>query len=361
MTFAGRLEAMVIDGELGAALRRFGRERGATLFMTMFTAFATLLHRYSGQEDIVIGVGMANRQRPETENLLGMMINTCLMRVRMHDDPAFEALLERVKDKCLGMYAHQDMPFEKLVDHLHVERSLGRMPLCQVLFTFLDTPMPALEMPGLSFEVLDAHNQTAKFDLNIVLQVPAEQRTGTGTTGAGGEIILHTEYNADVFDAETVRTMLGHFRTIMTDALADPGRTAGSFLPGLQLPRVVPALESGPSEGEAAVTLDLPDAVSETAYVAPRTPVEARLAAIWSDCLQVDQVGVDDEFFDLGGHSLLATQVMSRVQQEFQLEIPLRRLFEAPTVAELAVVLVEAQAALVDDSELASLVAELEN
>jgi acyl carrier protein len=110
----------------------------------------------------------------------------------------------------------------------------------------------------------------------------------------------------------------------------------------------------------ATIALDMPDAAWEHEYIAPRTPVEAKLAAIWSDCLQVDQVGVDDEFFDLGGHSLLANQVMSRVQQEFQVEIPLRRLFEAPTVAELALVLVEAQSALVDGSELASIVAELE-
>ena len=230
--------------------------------------------------------------------------------------------------------------------------------------------MPALNIPGLTFEVIDAHNQTAKFDLNIVVQPRAEQRTGAVSAALNGEIAVLTEYNADVFKAETVRRMLDNFRAILVAAITEPDRPVGAFLPGLGEVRADVARQPesaaewntplGARETDGTDLLDMPESYWETEYVAPRTPIEAKLAEIWSECLQIDQVGVADEFFDLGGHSLLANQMMSRVQQEFNVEIPLRGLFEAPTVAELALVVVEAQAGQLDGDELAAFVAELE-
>ncbi len=238
LTFTGDQEILVIDGELGGALRRFSREHGATLFMTMFSAFATLLYRYSGQDDILVGVGVANRRRPEAEHLLGMLINTILVRARMAGDPSFAGLVERVRERCLRAYAHQDMPFEKLVQALRPKRSLAHMPLCQVLFTFLDTPMPRLELPGLTLEPVGVHNRTAKFDLNVVVQPHAEQHT-PGALGAepDGRITVLWEYNADVFDAATVRRMLDDFTAVLAAAVGDPQRPLDGFLAELGEPR----------------------------------------------------------------------------------------------------------------------------
>ena len=219
LTLAGDMEILVIDGELGRSLLQFGHERGATLFMTMFSAFATLLYRYSGQDDILVGVGIANRQRPEAENLLGMMINTVLIRAQMSGDMSFAGLLDDIRETCLGVYTHQDLPFGKLVEALRPERNLGRMPLCQVMFTFLDTPMPRLEIPGLSFEVIHAHNKTAKFDLNVVVQPHGDHR-----------ITVLMEYNADVFDSARVRRTLAHFNEVLSAAVDVPGRPLGKFL-----------------------------------------------------------------------------------------------------------------------------------
>jgi amino acid adenylation domain-containing protein len=235
LTFAGGLETLVIDGELGTTLRRFSRERGATLFMTMFSAFTTLLYRHSGQEDILVGVGMANRRRPEAENLLGMLINTVVVRARMSGEPGFAELVERVRETCLRVYPHQDLPFEKLVQALRPKRSTARMPLCQVLFTFLDTPMPRLEIPGLTLEAVAVHNRTAKFDLNVVVQIHAEQWAGAGSRGNDAEeaVTVLWEYNADVFDRETIRRMLDEFRAVLVAALDEPDRPLPDFLPEL--------------------------------------------------------------------------------------------------------------------------------
>jgi non-ribosomal peptide synthetase component F len=232
--FSGDQEVLEIDVALGRALRQFGLDHGATLFMTMFSAFATLLYRYSGQDDILIGVGVANRQRPEQEDLLGMMINTMLVRARMPGNPSFAQLLDGVRERCLRAYAHQDMPFGKLVEALNPKRNLSHMPLCQVLFTFLDTPMPRLAVAGLKFEVVPVHNKTAKFDLNVVVQPGADD----------DGITVLMEYNADVFEAATARRMLGHFHAILAAALARPDQPLDRFLPDLAPARA----PSGPGQ-----------------------------------------------------------------------------------------------------------------
>ncbi|HEY1488252.1 MAG TPA: amino acid adenylation domain-containing protein, partial [Micromonosporaceae bacterium] len=179
LTAHGGQEVLVIDGGLAGELREFGRGRDASLFMTMFAAFVTLLYGHSRQPDIVVGAGIANRQRPELENLLGMMINTVPLRADLSGDPPFPELLDRIREVCLDAYTHQDMPLEKLVEHLRPARDPSRMPLFQVMFSFLDTPMPVLRLPGVSLEVLDAHNHSAKFDLNVVIVPDSEQRFGT--------------------------------------------------------------------------------------------------------------------------------------------------------------------------------------
>ena len=179
LTSHGGQEVLVIEGDLAGELREFGRGRDASLFMTMFAAFVTLLYGHSRQLDIVVGAGIANRQRPELENLLGMMINTVPLRADLSGDPPFSELLNRVREVCLDAYTHQDMPLEKLVEHLRPARDPSRMPLFQVMFSFLDTPMPVLRLPGVSLEVLDAHNHSAKFDLNVVIVPDSEQRFGT--------------------------------------------------------------------------------------------------------------------------------------------------------------------------------------
>jgi hypothetical protein len=239
LTSRGGQETLEIDGDLARELRAAGREHDATLFMIMFAAFATLLYGHSRQEDIVIGSGFANRQRPELENLIGMIINTVLLRTDLSGDPPFVELLDRVRDTCLDAYAHQDMPFEKLVERLRPARSLSHMPLFQTMFSFLDTPMPALRLPGVSLEVLDAHNRSAKFDLNAVVIPHAEQRLRDADAMLDDQpvenITVLLEYNADLFDAATVRRLLGQYLTLLRSVVVQPRTSVNELVRGLGL------------------------------------------------------------------------------------------------------------------------------
>ncbi|HEX5760246.1 MAG TPA: amino acid adenylation domain-containing protein, partial [Thermoanaerobaculia bacterium] len=217
-SFRGALREAVLDGEAAEAVRRFGRRRGAaTLFMSMLAAFAALLARLSGQELFAIGTGVANRRRPELEGLLGMIINTLVLRGDVSGGPAFGELLRRTREVCLGAYEHQDLPFEKLVDALRPERTLRHMPLFQVMYAFLDTPMEALELPGLRLTLLGAHNRSAKFDLNLTVIAHSEQRSG-----AARHLTLMLEYATDLFDGTTAERILRQYRSLLEGALGDP-------------------------------------------------------------------------------------------------------------------------------------------
>ena len=240
LTPHGGEETLVIDAELTRRLRGFGQEHDATLYMTMLAGFLTVLYGHSGQDDILIGAGVANRHRAELENLLGMVINSIVLRTDLSGDPPFVELVDRVRDTCLGAYAHQDLPFEKLVEHLRPPRSLSHMPLFQVMFSFLDTPMPSLRLPGVELEVLNAHNRSAKFDLNAIVIPHAEQRFHDTATVAREEpeetITVLLEYNADLFDAATVRRLLDHYQSVLRAAVGHPRRSVDELVGALELP-----------------------------------------------------------------------------------------------------------------------------
>ncbi len=222
-SFQGDQERWVLPAGLSRAVRALGRRLGSTLFMSMLSAWDILLMRLSGQEDLCVGTGVANRRVVEAEGLLGMVINTLVLRADLSGDPAFAELVARTREMCVGAYGHQDVPFEKLVSALRIERSLSHAPLFQVFFAFLDTPMPELEIPGLSITVLDAHNRSAKFDINVTVLLPNEQRVGIEGQRED-EITLLFEYSTDLFERTTVLRMLESFQVLLEAAVADPGR-----------------------------------------------------------------------------------------------------------------------------------------
>ncbi|HEY6321839.1 MAG TPA: amino acid adenylation domain-containing protein [Thermoanaerobaculia bacterium] len=223
-SFAGMQLTWVLPAPLCRALRAANRSLGATLFMTMLAAFDALLLRYTGQDDLVVGTGVANRRVVEVEGLLGMLINTLALRVDAAGDPRFAQLVERVRAVCIGAYANQDLPFEKLVAALRGDRTLSHTPLFQVFFAFMDTPMPDLALPGLELEVLDAHNRSAKFDLNLTVLLPSEQGVGLRLGGRPDEITLLFELSTDLFEPATAVRMLGHFQTLLAGAAGAPER-----------------------------------------------------------------------------------------------------------------------------------------
>jgi amino acid adenylation domain-containing protein len=209
-TFRGKQQVVSFSPDLSSALKAFSREEGVTLFMTILGAFQTLLFRYSGEEQITIGSPIANRNRAEVESLIGFFVNTLALRTDLSGDPSFRELLQRVKEVALGAYAHQDVPFERLVEELQPERSLSHTPLFQVMLVLQNAPTERLQLPGLSLETLAVEIETAKFDLTLSLAEEDQQLEG------------RLEYNTDLFEAGTIQRMVNHLEVLLTSVVTNP-------------------------------------------------------------------------------------------------------------------------------------------
>jgi amino acid adenylation domain-containing protein len=229
-SFRGGSLRVDMPADLYRDLRAFSRAEGSTLFMTMLAAFYTLLYRYTGQEDVLLGSGIANRRLRETEAMIGMVVNTLVFRTALSGDLAFRGLLERVRETTLGAQDHQDMPFEKIVEELQPDRDLSRNPLFQVLFSFHDAPVPDLDFAGLSGYLFERHNGSAKSDLNVVVKPLAEQRVGRGSTGE--ELLTMVwEHSGDLFERATIERMWGHFQTLLAGLIESGAGRSLSELP----------------------------------------------------------------------------------------------------------------------------------
>jgi amino acid adenylation domain-containing protein len=211
-SYRGAWKSIVLNDRLCQALDVFSQGERASLFMTLLAAFNVLLCRYSGQDDIVIGTPIAGRNRSEVEDLIGFFVNALVLRTDLAGDPTFRELLGRVRDGALDAYAHQDLPFEKLVEEVAPERNPGHAPLTQVMFAYQNFPDSPIEMSGCSVQPLDIDTGIAKFDLT--LQVSKKSY--------GMRCVL--AYGTDLFDSETIARMLGHFRTLLEAIVTDPNR-----------------------------------------------------------------------------------------------------------------------------------------
>jgi len=209
-TSRGAVLTFQIPPDLAGAARELARDENATIFMILLAVFKVLLARYSGQEDIPVGTALANRTRAEVEGLIGFFVNTLVLRADLSGEPSFRELLERVRETCLGAYAHQDLPFEVLVETLQPQRDLSHNPLFQVMFV-LDPPIPeSSRLPGLSVTALEAHPGTATFDLTLSLS--------NAPDGLRGSL----EYNTDLWDAATMARLVEHYQAILAAVTRDP-------------------------------------------------------------------------------------------------------------------------------------------
>ncbi|HKG80216.1 MAG TPA: amino acid adenylation domain-containing protein, partial [Pyrinomonadaceae bacterium] len=209
-TFRGGTYTLVIPPALHDALNALGRREGTTLFMTLLAAFKTLVYRYCGESDVILGTPIANRNRSELEPLIGFFLNTLVLRTDLSGNPDFRELLARVRDVALGAYAHQDIPFELLLEQLQPERDLSRTPLFQVMFNMLNFSSTTINVPGLVVEGFSPFEASAKFDLNLYA---SKQENG-----------LHLDfiYNRDLFERETIEQMANHFRNLLQAVAKNP-------------------------------------------------------------------------------------------------------------------------------------------
>ncbi|QHE95541.1 amino acid adenylation domain-containing protein [Pseudomonas cannabina pv. alisalensis] len=217
-SYAGGRVSLALGPALTAGLRQLGQRHGATLFMTLLAGWSSLLSRFSGQDDVVIGTPVANRPRSELESLIGFFVNTLALRIRPEGSLSVAALLEQVKAVMLAAHAHQDLPFEQVVEALQPPRSLGHSPIFQVMLALNNTPGGGeLSLPELSLEPLQTPHTTAQFDLSLSL------------VEAKGGLLGSLEYASDLFERATIDRMTGHLQVLLEGMVADDQQPVGKL------------------------------------------------------------------------------------------------------------------------------------
>ncbi len=219
----GARRKIVIDKTLTGALKELSRKSSTTLFVTLMAAYNVLLHRYTGQQDMVVGFPVANRDRAELENLIGCFVNTLALRSDLSGAPSFRALLGQLRAALDGALGHRDLPFERLVEELAQPRDLSRNPIFQTLFTFQNRLPAEINLAGIHAEPMDCDTGSAKFDLTLAL---GER---------DGQLFGSFEYSSELFDRETIDRMIGHYQTLLKGIAVDPDRSIAA------LPLLAPA------------------------------------------------------------------------------------------------------------------------
>jgi acyl carrier protein len=339
-SFEGGVVGVWVPGEVVDRLRVIGRDRGATLFMVLLAAFQGLLARYAGVGDVAVGVPVAGRVRPELEGLIGFFVNTLVVRSDCSGDPTFEELLVRVRGSVLGAFAHQDVPFDRLVAELAPARDLGRNPLVQVMFQLMNAPREPWWLDGVEAESFPAAAGATPFDLECHLV----ERDG----GLSGSLV----FSRDLFDEDRVQRLGQHYQRFLTEIAGNPTHTLHELTSQAEVS----------SEASPDVSSDLAqNGLATAARVAPRNAVERTIADIWCEVLGLrrERASVHDNFFDVGGQSLLAIKVVALVQERLGIRLPLEALFERPSIAELAEFAVPLLAELESPGAVVTMVAEM--
>ncbi|QSQ18069.1 non-ribosomal peptide synthetase [Myxococcus landrumensis] len=314
--YRGASVAVRMREELAEGLRELSRREGVTLYMTLLAGFQTLLARYSGQWDVVVGSPVSGRTVKEVEGLIGFFVNTMVVRTEAGGGLTFREMLGKVKESVLGALGHQEVPFEKLVEAMSPARDMSRAPLVQVAFG-LNGPSRLPRLPGVSASEVEYEPGMAKFDLALSVREDAEALTS------------FWELNTDLFERETVERMAAHYQQLLEAAVQAP-ETQLSALP-MAGHRDVPV-----KRAMTAPPLKKKERWAPEGFIAPRTALEELVADTWAPLLGMKRVGAEDHFFDQGGHSLLVMQVASRLREVLGRDIPVRMLFESPKLSELA-------------------------
>ncbi|MEO5804583.1 MAG: condensation domain-containing protein, partial [Verrucomicrobiota bacterium] len=209
-TYNGVIRSLALPRNILTSLNDLSRREGVTLFMSLLAAFKALLHRYTSQEQIAIGSPISGRNKIETENLIGFFVNTLVLRTNVSGEITFRELLARVREVTLGAYAHQELPFEKLIEELQPHRDAGNLSFIQVMFALHSSSESDLKLLGLEAKFLDVETKTAKFDLTFVIRENAEGLT------------LVLEYNTDLFEGETIERMLRQYGRLLEGIVENP-------------------------------------------------------------------------------------------------------------------------------------------
>jgi len=244
--FRGARRLVRIPATLLQSLKQLSQQEGVTLFMTLLAAWSALLSRYSGEEEVIVGSPIANRMRAELEGLIGFFVNALVMRTSFRGDPNFKELLAQVREVTLGAYAHQDLPFENLVEVLQPERELSHNPLFQVVFVLQNAPQGAVAAGDLEMSVVETARAIARFDLEFHLWESAQELNG------------YMIYSTELFEAETIERMMGHYQTVLESMVTDPQQRVRDceLMPPVEKQQLLLDWNETPVDYRQAETLD---------------------------------------------------------------------------------------------------------
>jgi thioesterase domain-containing protein/acyl carrier protein len=320
-TYNGASQLIFIPHDLVHNLAEVSRARRSTLFMVMLAAFKTLLHSYTGTDDILVGVPVAGRSRVELEDLVGFFVNILVLRTDLSGDPHFSDLLFQVRGVALEAFAHADLPFEKLVEDLNPPRTLNYNPVIQVLFSAVKAKQSP-KFGDISTTPYIFNSTTSLFDLSVEFIEDTEDRCW-----------MRVEYATSLFDFPRMTKLLNDYLTLLGAVATQPDLRISRLQSLLKMEAAVTTRNGHCLSYQEALNLDSKD-TSE-----PRDALEQILLRIWERVLGISGIGIRDNFFDLGGHSLLAAQLVSEVEKAVGRPIPLSTLFRGSTIESFAEVL----------------------
>ena len=308
-------ESIVIPEAVVQSLKEISQEEGATLFMALMAAINILLHSQAEQEDILL-FSTAGHNRPELKKIIGLFANPLAYRTDLSNNPSFRQLLQQVKKVSLDAQAHQDLPFEKMIELLPLAggSASGRASLFQVLFLYQHQPTPPLTLPNLQAKLLTVGIHAPGFALRFFMEE------------VEGQIRGWLEYNEGAFSQSTISQLVVNLQTLLPTIVENPDDGIANLvatLPNITQPA---AVQTAPTEKKQGTV----------AYEAPRDETEQKLTAIWEELLQISPIGVKHDYFELGGYSLLATRLFKQIEDEFGKRLPLATLIQASTIESMA-------------------------
>ncbi len=307
-SFNGANAHFAISRYLVEKLNALDAEGGGSFFSIALALFQILLHRYSGSQDMLILTPISIRTREELGPLIGNFLNLVPLRCDVSSDPSFTELLRRSRETTFNALSNRDLPFDRIVDGINIDRDSGRDPIFQSLLQVL--PVGRARLADLEIENFQIDYAFSQFDLSLHLYEEVEGYRG------------RFEYSTDIFYADTVEELASAFMRLLETVVADPDRPIAT----LPLPHVIDRKPLPAAERSS----------EQTAYVAPQSLLEKQIAKVWGEMLHIEQVGVRENFFDLGGHSLLLVKTCNRLSTELHRELKIVDLFTYPTVEALA-------------------------
>ncbi|MGE5339904.1 MAG: amino acid adenylation domain-containing protein [Candidatus Omnitrophota bacterium] len=339
--FEGSNFRFYIDEQDTAALNQWALQQGVTLYIVLLTLFNILLAKLSGQEDIIIGVPVAGRSHADLQSIIGMFVNTLAIRNVPKADKTLNRLLRDVKEKTLNAFENQDYQFEDLVDRVVITRDLSRNPLFDVML--------ALQNLGDRQEgqtIGDSHEDPNNLE-NGVSRFDMSWNASEYHNRLYHRLYINVEYATRLFKRETIARFASYFKSLVHVACQHPECRISDI-----------EIMTDDEKGRMAAvwhtqTADRETRTKEKTHTAPRTAIEEKLADLWTEFIKTPRsaIGIDDSFFELGGHSLKAAQLVTRIQNEFNYNITLPKIFESPTIRQLGAIISGRDIAVTDSEQ----------